>query len=158
MKDFILRSLKFGLYFLVLTFSVTFFIKYLQLYEYYLEGNGIYKCIDKSKQKHESKKLLLGDSVGDQLFPIHSTYKSINSVACNKAIGVVGQYILLKNYLDTGNQVDTVFLVYNPESFLNNLDEVYTFHYLLKPFYTPDNKLLFTENVKTQIKKFHIII
>ncbi len=153
MKYFIRNCFKFALSFFILTYSAVLLIKYTGFYKQYLIGNGIYRCIDKSNQKHNFNKLILGDSVGDQLFPADSSFRSFNSVACNKAIGIVGHYILLHNYLKAGNSIDSVFLVYNPESFINNLDEVYTFHYFLKPFYTRENKPLFSENVNVQIQK-----
>lgn len=74
-------------------------------------------------------------------------------MACNQSIGMVGQFFLLNNYINAGNQIDTVYLIYSPYSFRNNLDQVYTYHYFLKPFYNKEYKPLFTELVNKQIEK-----
>ncbi|MEL7585551.1 MAG: hypothetical protein AAGU19_02475 [Prolixibacteraceae bacterium] len=116
-------------------------------------GRDVYHSIDKSKDKKKSKKLLLGDSVGQQLFSNKTNNDTINSLACNQAIGVVGQYLLLSNYLKAGNNVDTVFMIFAPSSFKNNLDQRFTYHYFLKPFDTPEYSALFTPTVKEQIGK-----
>jgi hypothetical protein len=116
-------------------------------------GSEIYISINKSKHKGKTKKLLIGDSVANQLFSNIKNNDTINSLACNRAISMAGHFLLLNNYLNTGNQVDTVYMIFTPFSFLNNLDEVYTFHYFLKPFYTKEYMPLFTKTVHTQVHK-----
>jgi hypothetical protein len=122
-------------------------------YKVIVAGNEIYHSIFKSKQKKKSKKILLGDSVCYQLFPNTSDNGNLNSLACNQAISMVGQFILLNNYLNAGNKVDTVCLIYTPFSFLNNLDQEYTYHYFLKPFYINEYKPLLTKKAQDQIEK-----
>ena len=153
MKKFIFKSIFFILYFFIVTFSVALFLKYTNLYIHYVNGSEVYHSINKSKQKKQTKKLLLGDSVGNQLFSNITNNDTINSLACNQAIGLVGHFLLLNNYLKAGNQIDIVYLLYGPKSFKNNLDEIYTYHYFLKPFYKEEYQPLFTENVNNQIHK-----
>lgn len=153
MKKFIIRNINFILLFLIFTYALAYIVKTTNLYKEFVNGKEIYYSIQKSEQKNNSKKLLLGDSVGNQLFPNSKNDEPINSLACNQSISLVGHYILLKNYLNSGNHVDTVFLLYAPSSFSNNLDEKYTYHYFLKPFYKKEYKTVFTEEVNRQIKK-----
>lgn len=120
---------------------------------YFANGSEIYHSIFKSKQKNGAKIIVLGDSVGNQLFPNTKYNDSINSLTCNQAIGMVGHYILLKNYLDSDNRPDTVFLISIPGSFKNNLHQIYTFHYFLKPFYNEDYTHLFSKTVEEQVSK-----
>jgi len=64
--------------------------------------------------------------------------------------------LTLKNQIliiDSGNQVETVILLFSPLSFVNDLDQVYTFHYFLKPFYKKEYYQYFTPFVRQQIKK-----
>ena len=91
--------------------------------------------------------------MGNQIFSNKTNNDTIYSLACNWGIGVVGHFILLNNYLQAGNKVDTVYLLSAPFSFSNNLNSVYTYHYFLKPFYRDEYYPLFTETVKQQIKK-----
>ena len=55
--------------------------------------------------------------------------------------------------LNAGNRPDTVFLVYTPFSFWDNLDQVYTYHYFLKPFYYDEYRSLMSPTVIKQIHK-----
>jgi hypothetical protein len=49
------------------------------------------------------KIVLLGDSVATMLFDHYNDNDSNYSLACNQSITMVGQYILQKNYSDSGN-------------------------------------------------------
>jgi hypothetical protein len=130
------------------------YLIYTNKYKYTVAGEEIYAAIFKSKQKKtKSKKVLLGDSVGNQLFRNTTNNDTINSLACNQTISMLGHFILLNNYLNAGNKVDTVYMIFNPYSFRNNLDQVYTFHYFLKPFFVKEYKPLFSKTVYTQIDK-----
>jgi hypothetical protein len=44
-------------------------------------------------------------------------------------------------------------MIYSPLGFWDNLDQIYTYHYFLKPFYNEEYKPLMTENVFKQIHK-----
>lgn len=123
-------------------------------YKTTIYGNEIYRAIEKSKKKTKYKKLILGDSTANQFYNCkEEDPDSAYSLSCNQAIGMVGQFILLNNYLKAGNRPDTIFLVYTPFSFWDNLDQVYTYHYFLKPFYYDEYKPLMTRSVIEQIKK-----
>ena len=123
-------------------------------YKATIYGNEIYRAISKSKKQTTYRKLILGDSTANQFYNCkEENPDSAYSLTCNQAIGMVGQYLLLNNYLATGNRPDTVYIVYTPFIFWDNLDQVYTYHYFLKPFYYNEYKPLMTETVKMQIKK-----
>lgn len=129
------------------------YLLYKDRYKETVAGNEIYYSIAKSKQKKKSKKILLGDSVGKQLFDNKTNNDSLNSLACNQSIAMVGHYLLLNNYLNAGNEIDTVYMLFSPFTFKNNLDQIYTYHYFLKPMYIDEYKPLFTETVNKQIEK-----
>jgi len=127
------------------------YLAYDNRYQQTIPGREIYWAIDKSKKKTHKKKLVLGDSTGNQFFNNQLDDDSIYSLACNQSIGMVGHYILLNNYLQAGNKPDSVYLVFRPFSFANNLDDNYTYHYFLKPLYTEEYIPMMTETVKKQI-------
>ena len=114
-------------------------------------GIEIYSAIRKSKLKSVKKTLLLGDSVGKQLFSKDN--KNYNSLTTNQAISIAGNYFLLKNYLNAGNTIESLVIIYHPQSFLNNLDQKFTYHYFLKPFFNNYYNKYFSNNLFTQIKK-----
>jgi hypothetical protein len=153
MKKFILSSI---LFLLIACPAITIIPTFLILtdsYKHTVAGNEIYYSIFKSKQKKKTKKIIIGDSVGRQLFSNTTYNDSLNSLACNRGISMAGHFILLNNYLNAGNKIDTVFLIFTPFSFQSNLNDVFTYHYFLKPFYVKEYKPLFTKLVTKQIDK-----
>jgi hypothetical protein len=153
MKKFLVNIIIFILPIIIFAYSKSLYLLFTDKYKSTVAGTEVYNSLIKSKQKGKAKKLLIGDSFGYSLFSNTINNDTINSLACNRAISMVGHYILLNNYLIAGNQVDTVYLIFTPFSFMNNLDEVYTYHYFLKPFYIKEYYPLFTETVKNQVHK-----
>lgn len=93
-----------------------------------------------TKTKEQVRKLLLGDSVAKQLYSMEANQDSVQALSCNQAISLAGQYFLLENFLES-NPPDPahpypVVLIYHPQSFNNNLDELFTYHNFVKNFYT----------------------
>ncbi len=155
MKIFLYKSVFFLAIVLILFHVKPFYLLINEKYKKIVAGREVYYCLEKSKNKskNKSKKLLMGDSVGNQLFSCTIDNDTINSLACNQTISMVGQYILLDRYLKAGNQVDTVFFLFTPTSLKNNLDQIYTFHYFLKPFYKEEFFSYFSVNVYNQLSK-----
>lgn len=153
MKQFLLKLAIFLFISLLLWHLKSLYMLCDDRYKKLVAGSEIYVSIQKSKKKSKSKKVLIGDSVAKQLFSNYSNSDVFNSLACNQAISMAGHFFLLKNYLEAGNTPDTVFIMYGLPAFRNNLDQIYTYHYFLKPFYTKEYKGLFTQTVKEQVKK-----
>jgi hypothetical protein len=154
MKRFILKSILFVLILLALAHARPLYLMNNDRYKRTIAGKEVYYSIQKSRQRNTlSPKVLLGDSVAYQLFRNSKNNYPIYSLACNQAIGMVGYYVLLSNYLRAGNNVDTVYLLLSPFTFSNNLNDVFTYHYFVKPFYTNEYFPLFTETVIRQIHK-----
>ena len=153
MKRFILNCLAFVPLLIILLHVRPLILIYTEKYKDTVAGSEIYHSIFKSKQKKKTRKILLGDSVGNQLFSNKTNNDTINSLACNRAIGLVGQFLLLNNCFNAGNKIDTVYLFYLPFSFSNNLDQIYTYQYFLKPFYHYEYYKMFTQTVKQQVHK-----
>ena len=126
----------------------------LQYRKIFLPSSEVYTAIDKSLRSTEGvRALVLGDSLGNQLYSINRYNDKIYSLACNQAVSLAGQYVLLTNFIKN-NDVHgiRVYLVYHPESFSNNLDQNYTFNYFIKPFYSGGDSSLFTNTVKEKIR------
>ena len=132
-----------------------------ELYEIYtkkytkiVNGSEVYWSIFKSKKKKQVKKLLIGDSVGKQLYDNYKYNDSIYSLACNQAITIAGHYFLLNNFLQTNNDQlpQEVIMIYSPTAFRNNVD-IYAFQYFLKPFYNAEYKGLMDNYLSNRIKE-----
>ena len=152
MGRFLKQLIVFSLLAIVFVEGICAFLIVSDLFLIKYPGREIYSAISKSQQKRKFRKVLIGDSVGQQLFPNESEYEDINSLACNQAIGMVGQFILVDNYLKAGNKIDTLIGFFNPTSFSDNLDQVFTFHYFLKPFDTKLYAPIFSAAVNRQIE------
>lgn len=154
MRNFIVKSIAFLVVASVLPIIVLWYLFVTNKFESYVNGSEVYSSIKKSTKKSKKRKLLLGDSVAKQLVMYNKNNSKINSLACNQAISMVGHYLLFKNYLEAENKIDTLIILINPlVSFKNNLDQLFTFHYFLKPFYTDQYKSEFSETVNNQIHK-----
>jgi len=100
-----------------------------------IDGWEVYRAIQNSLTRQSKKKLLIGDSVGMQLFPCDEKNDSVALCTSNQAVTAAGFYMLMKNYLETNQDSlpDQVILLVTPLSLRNNVDE-FTYHYFLKPF------------------------
>lgn len=122
-------------------------------YQEDVPGSEIYRAIKKSKQRTSVRTLIIGDSTANQFFNNTNDEDGVYSLACNQAIAVCGHYFLLHNYLTAGNRPEEVYLLYNAISFSNNLNQVFTYHYFLKPFFRDEYKPLMSSTVMRQIRK-----
>jgi archaellum component FlaF (FlaF/FlaG flagellin family) len=155
LKKFILRVLVFiAIAFFILSFE-TVYQYFDRSYEKTVNGNEVYVSVRKSKVKKKVKILIIGDSVGKQLYDNDTYNDDVYSLACNQAISLAGQYILLENFIENNRQnlPGEIILIITPGSFTNNLNQIYSFHYFLKPFYKAEYSALITDTCRTQIHK-----
>lgn len=149
---FVLRVVLFSLtLFIALSFDLFLF----KSYEDIVIGREIYLSIRKSKVKKKVKVLIIGDSVAKQLYDNETYNNEIYSLTTNQAISLAGQYILLKNFIDNnqGNLPGEIILIMVPKSFNNNLDQIYSYNYFLKPFYKSEYKSMITDTCQKLINK-----
>ena len=117
-----------------------------------INGGEVYIAIKKAQTKTKIKRVLLGDSVGNQLYPCAHDYDSIVSLACNQAITMAGQYFLLKNFVEINreNLPEEVILLIRPSSLTNDVDEC-AYQYFLKPFPPHEYSRFYTKYLKERI-------
>ncbi len=157
MNLFIKKNLIFLILLPFLIYLLSVFLVYSNVYKKIATNSLIYQALDKSRKKQIAKKIILGDSVGEQLFSCYSESDTLLSLATNASINMVGQYLLLNNYLNAGNKIEQVYLIYNPLGFKNNMEGHITYHFFLKPFYRDEYKPLFSKTVLTQLNKIPFI-
>lgn len=142
MKYFILKFL-IGFFCIFILFTlysqIRLYVTYQNPYSSWalsLNGNEVFKSIYKSKKHKKVKKLIIGDSVAEQLYSANEYNDSIYSLTCNQSIALAGHYCLLDNFLKINKDSlpEEVILFYNPFSLQNNLDK-FAFHYFLKTLY-----------------------
>lgn len=100
-----------------------------------MNGKEVYFSLRQSKTKHYRKKIMIGDSVGHQLFPSAQDNDTVAYMACNQAVTMAGMYFLLQNYIETNRDSlpTEAILLCTPDALHNDLD-IYSFQYFLKPF------------------------
>lgn len=152
MKAFLIRTLLF----LTILVFVSWLVKITGFYIQFLPSTEVYDAIAESKKKvtNKSKTLLIGDSVGKQLFDsLKEQSDTVTSLACNQAIDVVGHYLLLHEFLKHNKDIEKVILIFNPFSLGNDIDHEFTFNYFLKPFNNQYYRSQLSQHVKNQIRK-----
>jgi len=152
MKHFLKKTLLYIIVVFLIIVIVEVFNFYTQEHKMNGMGSEIYYAIDKSKTKKRAKKLVLGDSVGNQLYPCPKDYDSVVSLACNQAITMAGQYFLLKNYFEANAETlpEEVILLMTPFCLCNNVDQ-YAYHHFLKPFPRYEYSDLYTDYLTQRI-------
>lgn len=152
--NFILRSGLFVLIFSLFTISF-FFYNYSNIPFEELIANEVYVSIKKSKEKKsQTKILLIGDSIAKQMYDNEEHNDTINSLACVQGVSVFGQYLMLKNFLETNpNLKPEIIFLYRPSSFRNNLDQMFSFNYFLKPFFRKEYLPNYSDLAWQQVKK-----
>lgn len=152
MKRFIKRVLLYSISVLFIAVIVDVCKTAMGIYDKTVSGSEIYCAINKSQIKKKVKKLLLGDSVGCQLYPCQKDYDTIASLACNQAITMAGQYFLLKSFIENNDELpNEVVLLITPFSLKNDVDK-YAYHYFLKPFPYHQYSNLYTNHLKERIQ------
>lgn len=132
-----------------------------QIYEMYTQPDGANAFdgavrnaawVSKIRTQKRVKKLIIGDSTGQALYPYDKNNDTILSLASNQAITMAGQYFLIKNFVDanSGNLPEEVILLYSPFSFSNDVDYL-AYHYFLKPFPYWKYRHLYTPHLRNRI-------
>jgi len=153
MKRFICKVLVFLLVIALITIPVEIYkIHHASVYAERINGGEVYTAINKSQTKKVVKRLVLGDSVGHQLYPCEQYYDSIVSLACNKAITLAGQFFLLKNFVEINidDLPEEIILLITPFSLSNDVDK-YAYQYFLKPFPPSNYSKFYTEHLFQRI-------
>jgi archaellum component FlaF (FlaF/FlaG flagellin family) len=155
LKKFVYRAFIFLIIAFMILSAESWYSYFTKSYEETVNGNEVYLSIHKSHAKKKVRVLIIGDSVGKQLYDNLTFNGDIYSLACNQSISMAGQYMLLKTFIDENRSQlpDSVVFIFYPGSLANNLDQVFSFHYFLKPFYNNQYKSMLTDTCIARIHK-----
>lgn len=110
------------------------FINFITNTNGYSLDTTIEKNIEKVQDKKEYKYLILGDSVASELFP---GLQDINDDVCIATsiagIGMVGQYVLLNEFINNHPQTKEVYLVLRYSSVYSTFDKKWGYQYAVIP-------------------------
>ena len=152
MKKFVFKALVFFSMFVV----ICWFIELSGFYAYLTPGKLVRQKIALSKKHIDGAEvILLGDSVAGSLYKTMKPGENgVINLACNQALDVIGHYFLLNNSLKKNQNIKKVVFFFNPFSFSNNIDHVYSYNNFIKPFYKREYINLYTETAKKQVKNY----
>ena len=113
----------------------------------------VYKSLDKSKKKVKKKKIIIGDSVGSQLFSPYEDTDSTYSLCTTGPASIVSAYIILQNFI-AANNIEGMEFYYlaTPHAFSCQFKSKYTYNHFVKPFYTWGNRPYFTPALNDSIQ------
>jgi len=97
---------------------------------------SVYKRVIASQRSIPGETLVVGDSVGQQLFPFG---QARGSLVANGAVFMVGHYVLAFNALEQNPQLKRVVYVGVPQVVGHGLERSRAYTNFIKPFYTFDN-------------------
>jgi len=97
-------------------------------------GGEIYDAIHRSHQPSACPTIVVGDSVCHQLLTGYAP-PDILSLGTNQAISMCGQYLIARSAIEHDPAAKEIILAYLPDSFTNNLDQVFCYNYFVRPIY-----------------------
>lgn len=93
----------------------------------------------KSRTPGSYTKLLVGDSVCAQMteafFDCNQQYCLVGN---NRALTMAGEYLLVKEFLETHENVSEVWLMTGPDLLQTSIDATYSYSYVVLPFLQAD--------------------
>ena len=104
----------------------------------YMENSGadeIKPFIDRVQQKDGTTKLIIGDSMCQQMFNGLQQYNTDYTIAgSNGAITMAGQYLLVNEYLKNHENVTDIYIYLHPSSLGRGIDSSVAYSYIVMPF------------------------
>lgn len=154
MKRFIVENALFLVILVVTLVGYDCYYYYSGKYIDKINGQEVYNSIRQSKKKQHKKKIMIGDSVGHQLFPSWQENDSVAFMACNQAATMAGMYFLVANYIETNKEdlPQEVILLCTPDLLSNYLDR-FSYQYFLKPFKQSEYKKWSTSLLQDRIRE-----
>lgn len=126
----------------------------------YAEGNvgarEIIPYIEKVQRKDASTKLIIGDSVCNQVL---NRFQEGNEEFCicgtNRAITLAGQYILAEEFVKTHENVTDIYLVIILDSLTTGFDRQFGYQYVVMPFTETNTIDNLMSSTQSQLRKIY---
>jgi len=105
-------------------------------------GDEVLYVVDKAPKNSGCTRVMVGDSVSNQLWPQRQSGNDICYLGSNQAITPAGDYLLLYHYLEANPQTREAYLVVRPQSLSNDVNLDKSFQYFIIPFASKENLAL----------------
>lgn len=118
--------------------------------------NEIIPYIERVQEQNGYTKLVLGDSVCNQIF---ERYYDLNDEYCicgtNQAVSIAGQYILAEEFVKNHKDVTDIYLVIIMDSLATDYNAQLGYQYAVMPFVETDTIKNLDENTKKEISNMY---
>jgi hypothetical protein len=116
-------------------------------------GNETYQALKKSKITTTANTIIIGDSVARHIFSAENADQlEYYNLSSNVWGSLIGQYIIATNVFQANKKIKKIYLFFHPDSFQNDLDQPWTYSYVVKPFFTYEYRDKFTDNAIRKLK------
>ena len=116
--------------------------------------NEIIPKIQKAQLNDGTTKLIIGDSVCNQMFKDLQQYNDdFSIIGSNAAITMSGQYILAKEYIDHHPDATDIYLLVLPQSLGQSYNTLWGYQYTIMPFVKTNTLQYLDENTISIMKE-----
>ena len=105
--------------------------------DYIDSGSGaasVQPYIDGVRSQDGTTKLILGDSIANQLFSGYKMPEDYSVKTSFAAIGITGQYMLAHEYLENHTDATDIYIMVHPETLMRTFDTDYGYSYGVLPY------------------------
>ncbi len=105
--------------------------------DYINSGSGaasVQPYINGVRSQDGTTKLILGDSIANQLFAGYKLPEEYSVKTSFAAIGITGQYMLAHEYLDNHPDATDIYIMVHPETLMRTFDTDYGYSYGVLPY------------------------
>ncbi len=131
------------------------FIWYKYLNRSRITAFEVYDAISLAEQNTGYTSLVLGDSVTRQIFNPACQSESTDTayLATNQAVTAAGNYMLVRRFHENNPQLRDVYYIATPDSFLSNVNFIYTYSYFITPLYNDSFKKYLDNDTCANLEK-----
>lgn len=115
--------------------------------EDFMAGSGMYSYFARAREANDSTRLIIGDSIANQLFSgLQANNPETDIVTANAALMITGQYILAEEYMKSHPDVTEIFLVIHPLALTRTFDTEWGYRYAVMTYVETDTIDYLDEN------------
>lgn len=115
--------------------------------EDFMAGSGLLSHFTRAKEANGSTRLIIGDSIANQLFSgLQSNNPNTDILTTNAALMITGQYLLAEEYINSHPDATDIFLVIHPLPLTRTFDTEWGYRYAVMTYVETDTIDYLDEN------------
>lgn len=115
--------------------------------EDFMAGSGMLSYFERAKETNGSTRLIIGDSIANQLFSgLQANNPKTDILTTNAALMITGQYLLAEEYIKSHPDATDIFLVIHPLPLTKTFDTEWGYRYAVMTYVETDTIDYLDEN------------